>query len=175
MSTPEISAIARMLCGHLYTIVERGRAIPADKFDYAFALPAPTARVLVTHTYQWLVCDRQHIEIPNASQHPRLPEPPPDQQTLCDLLAAETDRWKTLILELSPEQLDEVRHQFNDPRDWSIRSILHHMYQNSVYKSGQISMIYFALGLDGKGLYEADFPNPVYEMIFGPSSDSAEG
>ena len=48
------------------------------------------------------------------------------------------------------------------------------MYQNCVYKSGQISMIYFALGLDGEGPYEADFPNPIYNMLFGPSGDSAK-
>lgn len=107
MSSPETEAIARMLCGHLYTIVERGRAIPADKFDWAFDLPAPTARTLVTHTYQWLVCDRQHIEIPDASRHPRVSTAPHDQQALCDALAAETARWRTLILELSAAQMDD--------------------------------------------------------------------
>lgn len=164
-----------MLCGHLYTIVERGRAIPTDKFDWAFALPAPTARTLVTHTWQWLVCDRQHIEMPDASAHPRVPDPPEDQQALCDALAAETDRWRSLTESLTPEKMDEPRHQFNDPRDWSIRGVLHHMYQNSVYKSGQISMIYFALGLDGEGLYEADFPNPIYDIVFGSVNSGSSG
>ena len=167
MSTPETEAIASQLCGHLRGIAHRGRGIPEGKFDFAFAPPAPSARTLVTHAYQWLVCDRQHVEQPDAAKHPRVPDAPQDQQALCDALLEETDRWQEMILSLTPEQLGEVRHQFNDPSDWSVRGILHHMYQNCVYKSGQLSYIYFALGLDGDAPYDAPFPNPIYEEVFG--------
>lgn len=157
-----------MLCGHLRQLAGCARQIPADKFDWTYAPPAPTPRILVTHAWQWLVCDRQHIENPDASQHPRVPEPPADQQALCDTLDAETARWEQIILALTPEQLDEKRHQFNDTEwDWSVRGILHHMYQNCVYKNGQLSTIYFALGLDGDAPYDAPFPNPIYTEIFG--------
>jgi hypothetical protein len=166
----ETETYARMLCGHLRQLVARAREIPLDKFDWAIAPPAPTARILVTHAYQWLVCDRQHIETPDASKHPRVPEPPEAQQALCDALSEETARWETLILSLTPGQLDEVRHQFNNPEDWSIRGILHHMCQNCVYKHGQLSTIYFALGLDGEEPYTAPFPNPIYDEVFGPKS-----
>ena len=166
MSTPETESIAAMLCGHLRGMVRNARAIPSEKFDFAYAVSAPTPRTLVTHAYQWLVCDRQHVEEPDASKHPRVPAPD-GQAALCDALAEETDRWQEMILALTPEQLDEVRHQFNSPEDWSVRGILHHMYQNCVYKNGQLSYTFFALGLDGEEPYDAPFPNPTYDEVFG--------
>ena len=96
------------------------------------------------------------------------PVPTPDGQiALCDALAEETDRWEAMILSLTPEQLGEERHQFNDPGPWSIRGILHHMNQNCVYKNGQLSYLYFAMGLDGTDPYAAPFPNPIYDEVFG--------
>ena len=169
MPTPETEWIARMLCGHLRQMVRNARQIPLGKFDFAYAPPAPTPRILVTHAYQWLVCDRQHIEEPDASKHPRVPTPD-GQAALCDALAEETDRWEAMILALTPEQLGEERHQFNDPSEWSVRGILHHMYQNCVYKNGQLSYLFFALGLDGDAPYDAPFPNPIYDEVFGPGS-----
>lgn len=166
MPITETESIARMLCGHLRQMVHHARAIPSEKFDFTFASPAPTPRTLVTHAYQWLVCDRQHVEEPDASKHPRVPRPE-SQAALCDALAEETDRWEAMILALTPERLDEERHQFNDPENWSVRGILQHMCQNCVYKNGQLSYLFFALGLDGDAPYDAPFPNPIYEEVFG--------
>lgn len=36
------------------------------------------------------------------------------------------------------------------------------MILNSIYKNGQVSMIYFALGLDGTEPYSAPFPDSIY-------------
>lgn len=143
------------------------RQIPADKFDWTFAPPAPTPRILVTHAYQWLICDRFHIEQPDASQHPRVPDPPETQTELCDALDAETDRWQTLLRNLTDEQLAEERHQFNGEQEWSVRGSVYHMVQNCIYKNGQLATIYFALGLDGTEPYDAPFPNPIYAEVFG--------
>ena len=164
----ENEGIAMMLCGHIRVMVRSARKIPADKFDWTYAPPAPTPRTLVTHAWQWLVCDRYHIEQPDASLHPRVPDPPDDQQALCDVLAAEADTWEKLILSLTPEQMAEKRHQFNETSwDWSVRGCLYHMLQNGIYKNGQLSTIFFALGLDGTEPYDAPFPNPIYAEIFG--------
>lgn len=165
----EITAIALVLCMHLRAMVRSARQIPPDRFDWTFAPPAPTPRILVTHAWQWLVCDRQHIEQPDASLHPPVPDPPDDPQALCDVLAAETDRWEALILGLTPEELDAPRFQFNATRrDWNLRGFLWHMVQNSVYKNGQLSTLFFALGLDGTEPYAAPIPNPIYAEAFGP-------
>jgi hypothetical protein len=43
------------------------------------------------------------------------------------------------------------------------------MIQNTIYKHGQFSTLYFALGLDGTEPYSAPFPNPIYAEIFGPA------
>ena len=166
--TPETQACAQVLCSHLRQMVHEARQIPPDKFDWTFAPPAPTPRILVTHAWQWLVCDRQHIEEPDAGQHPRCPEPPADPQALCDALAAETDRWQTLLASLTDERMAEVRHQFNDrDYDWSVRGCVYHMVQNCIYKHGQFATVFFALGLDGTEPYSAPFPNPIYDEVFG--------
>ncbi len=148
-------------------MTEFARQIPADKFDWTFAPPAPTPRILVTHAWQWLVCDRYHIEDADASRHPRVPDPPADQNALCDELDRETDKWQTLLEKMTDEKMAEVRHQFNGEWPWSMRGSVYHMTQNCIYKNGQLSTIYFALGLDGTEPYDAPFPNPIYAEVFG--------
>ncbi|MGI4787618.1 MAG: DinB family protein [Janthinobacterium lividum] len=163
-SHPENALYATNLCGHLRGMVHRMRQLPADKHDWTFAPPAPTPRILANHTWQWLVCDRQHIEEPDAAKHTLIPESPADFGLLCDALAKETDRWEQMILALTPDQLDSMRSQFND-YPMTVRDFLGHMLQNCIYKHGQFSTLYFALGLDGDIPYDAPFPNPFYAEL----------
>jgi hypothetical protein len=162
-----------LLGSHLDELVYRLRRIPADKWDWTFAPPAPTPRILATHAWQWLICDRQHIAEPDASRHPRIPDPPGDPQALCDALAEETRRWGELLLSLTPEQFIAERRQFNG-YPMNIRAFVAHMIQNCIYKNGQLATIYFALGLDGTEPYAAPFPNPIYEELFGPPPVAAD-
>ncbi len=168
----ETSLYADLLCGHLRGMVFRLRRVPADKWDWTFALPAPTPRVLAAHAWQWLVCDRQHIEEPDALKHALVPETPPDFLGLCDALAEETDRWERMILGLTPAQLDAPRAQFNG-YPMMVRDFLGHMLQNCIYKHGQFSTLYFALGLDGDAPYDAPFPNPIYAQLHKGSPDAS--
>lgn len=161
---PENEAYVSLLCGHLGQMVRRLRQIPADRWDWTFAPPAPTPRILATHAWQWLICDRQHIAEPDACRHPRVPDPPADPSALCDALQEETDRWHSLLMSLTLEQLDEPRRQFNE-YEMPVRGFVCHMIQNCIYKHGQLATIYFALGLDGEEPYDAPFPNPIYEML----------
>ncbi|MBV9848253.1 MAG: DinB family protein [Armatimonadetes bacterium] len=160
----ENEAYAGMLCGHLRDMTERLRLLPAHLWDWAPAPPAPTARILTAHTWQWLVCDRQHLAEPDARRHPLVPAPPADPKAMCDLLAEETERWQALILSLTPEQLDAPRLQFNG-RARGVRNFVCHMVQNSIYKHGQLTTLFFALGLDGDGPYTAPFPNDLYQSM----------
>src|SRR5258708_2026620 len=111
----ENEAYAGLLCGHLEGFVYRLRQMPPDRWDWQPEPPAPSARILAQHAWQWLICDRQHIANADASQHPRVPEPPADQQAMCDALAEETETWRALILSLTPEQFAAPRRQFNLP------------------------------------------------------------
>ena len=165
----ENEAYAFLLCHHLEGFVWRLRRLPLEKWDWTPDPAAPTARTLATHAWQWLICDRQHIHEPDASQHPRTPEPPEDPFALCDLLAEETETWRALIAGLTEEQLARVGHQFNIPdAGMNVRGFVCHMIQNVIYKHGQFATLYFALGLDGTEPYAAPFPNPIYEQCFGP-------
>jgi hypothetical protein len=162
--TPEIINIRQNLIGHLKGMLRWSRQMTPEQFDFTYHVAAPTARTLVTHAWQWLTCDRQHIEEPDASKHPLVMEAPQDMNALCDELEAETNRWDAMLQTLTAEQLDEVRHQFNNTDfDWSVRGCLYHMLQNTIYKHGQLSYLAFSFGLDGTEPYEAPFPNVFYK------------
>ena len=163
----ETEAYAGLLCGHLRGMVYRLRQLSPDQWDWTPAPPAPTARILATHAWQWLVCDRQHIAEPDALKHALVPAPPADTAALCDALAAETERWQELILGLTPAELDAPRRQFND-YPMTVREFVCHMIQNCIYKHGQFATLYFALGLDGDAPYDAPWPNPIYRELHGP-------
>lgn len=165
--TSESEAYEYLLCGHLKSMVRRLRALPADKWDWSPDVAAPTARILATHTWQWLQCDRQHILQPDPSIHPRIPDAPADPAAICDALAAETEEWRALIRSLTHEMLAEPRRQFDSEPDLSVRWFVCHMIQNTIYKHGQFATLFFALGLDGTEPYTAPFPNPIYEECFG--------
>ena len=153
-----------LLCMHLREMTERLRQIPADRWDWTFATPAPTPRILASHAWQWLVCDRQHIEEPDAAKHPLIPNPPTDPAAMCDALDAETDRWEALLRRLTPEEMEAERSQFNE-YPMPVKGFVGHIVQNSIYKHGQLATLYFALGLDGDAPYDAPFPNPIYAQL----------
>ena len=159
----ENQAYEDILCGHLTVFVRRLRKLPDDKWDWSPHHAAPTPRILATHTWQWLICDRQHIHEPDAAKHPDVPEPPADTAAFCDALEAETKQWSALLSHLTPEEMDGVRYQFNEADSkMTVRGFVCHMVQNTIYKHGQFSELFFALGLDGTEPYEAPFPNPIY-------------
>lgn len=164
-SAKEKEAYADLLCSHLNGFVNGLRKLPADKWDFTFAPPAPTPRILAAHTWQWLICDRQHIAKPDALKHPDIPEPPADPKAMCDALAEETERWRKLILAMTAEKLDRPGRQFNGQHEMTVRDFICHMIQNTIYKHGQFSTIFFALGLDGTEPYDAPFPNPIYAWL----------
>lgn len=150
------------LCGHLRVMVRKLRKIPADRWDWTPDAAAPTARILAAHAWQWLICDRQHIEEPDVTKHALIPEPPADPDGMCDALSAEIDRWEEMLKGLSPEKLVEPRNQFQ----WGPLNVgwfVMHMLQNCIYKHGQLSTLFFALRLDGDAPYDAPFPNRCYD------------
>lgn len=164
----ENRAYERLLCGHLESFLWRLRRLSPEQWDWTPDQAAPTARILAVHAWQWLICDRQHIDEPDAAKHARIPDPPTDPQALCDVLAEETERWRSLLRELTPARLDAPRSQFNR-HEMTVRDFICHMIQNTIYKHGQFTTLYFALGLDGREPYAAPFPNPIYDELFGPS------
>lgn len=157
----ENEAYVMTLCSHLRGMVRSLRNMSEEHWDWAPHVAAPTARILGTHAFQWLVCDRYHINEPDALKHPDVPEFPRDKEAACALFAEEIDRWQEMILNLTPEEFDAPREQFNDGA-MNIRGFINHMVQNCIYKNGQLSTLYFALGYDGTAPYDAPFPNPIY-------------
>jgi len=163
----ENKAYADILYMHLRQMAHFLGNIPPEKLDFTYDQAAPTPRTLAVHTLQWLICDRYHIEEPDAARHPRVPDPPDDPAALCDALLAEAETWRALLLALTPARLAEPRRQFNQG-EMNVRAFVAHIVQNTIYKSGQLSYLYYALGLDGIGPYEAPFPNDIYQEVFRP-------
>lgn len=163
----ENQAYERLLREHLEKFVKRLRQIPPEQWDWTPAPSAPTARILAAHAWQWLQCDRQHIAEPDASKHGRIPAPPENPLEMCDALAAETEQWRKLIRNLTPEQMAAPRVQFCYDDPLNVRGFICHMIQNCIYKHGQLATLYFALGLDGSEPYSAPFPNEEYEECYG--------
>jgi len=165
----ELELYEMILCGHLRGFAQRLRMLPAERWDWTPDQAAPTPRTLAVHTWQWLQCDRRHIAEPDASKHQPIPDPPTDPAALCDAMDAETSEWERLLRSLTPEQLDRPGKQFNiADSKMNVRGFIGHMIQNSIYKHGQFSELFFALGLDGTEPYTAPFPNPIYTDLFGP-------
>lgn len=164
--SPENNEYKNLLCGHMRVMVRRLRQIPEDQWDWTPHVAAPTARILAVHAWQWLICDRQHITEADAMQHPNVPEPPESITELCDAMDAEIANWDIMLLALTPEQMDEQRYQFNQEEGaMTVRGFISHMVQNCIYKHGQLSTLYFALGLDGTDPYDAPFPNTYYPLM----------
>ena len=97
------------------------------------------------HTWQWLICDRQHIA-------------EADTFAQCDASKQETIRRESLNLGLSFEEFAAKRRQFNS-YPMNGRDSVCHMIQNCIYKHGQFSALYFAMGLGGEAPYDPPFPS----------------
>ena len=152
----ELEADAAILLGHFRGMARSLRKLPADKWDWTYAPPAPTPRILAIHALAWLQCDRQHINNPDASSHRLVPEPPADPEAICGAMEAEADEWESLLKRLTSADLDRDGCQFGHAESaMNVRGFIAHMIQNVIYKHGQFSTIFFALGLDGEGPYEA--------------------
>lgn len=159
----ELELCRMLLIMHLRGFIYELRQLPADKWDWTPDQAAPTARTVAVHAWQWLICDRQHIEEPNATQHADVPDAPYDPEAFCVAFEAETENWNQLLRKLTPEQLDSPRKQFNlADAKMNVRGFIGHIIQNTIYKHGQFSTLFFALGCDGTEPYDAPFPNPIY-------------
>ncbi len=159
----ELELCRMLLIMHLRGFVYELRQLPADKWDWTPDQAAPTARTVAVHAWQWLICDRQHIEEPDAAKHADVPDAPHDPEAFCAAFEAETENWNQLLRALTPEQLDWSGRQFNIAEaPMNTRGFIGHVIQNTIYKHGQFSTLFFALGLDGMEPYDAPFPNPIY-------------
>ena len=162
----ENEAYADLLCGHLRGFAYRLKMLPEDKWDWTPDVAAPTARILAAHAWQWLICDRYHITIPNVDEHPAVPEPPSDPVAMIAALEEETANWQNLIAGFTQEDFARTIYQFGEPRaEGNVRGFVAHMIQNAIYKHGQFATLFYALGLDGTGPYDAPWPNPIYAEV----------
>ena len=159
----ELELCRMLLIMHLRGFIYELRQLPPDKWDWTPDQAAPTARTVAVHAWQWLICDRQHIEEPDATKHADVAEPPDDPEAFCAAFEAETENWNQMLKNMTPEQLDRPGHQFNIAEaKMNVRGFIGHIIQSTIYKHGQFSTLFFALGMDGTEPYDAPFPNPIY-------------
>jgi hypothetical protein len=157
----ETEVYQRMLCDYVLSMVGWLRKIPEDQWDWTPAVCAPTARQVAEHTWVTLVCDRQHVEQPDVSLHPLVPDPPREPAALCTALETEANWWRTWLEGQTAETYLVPRKQFG-VGPVNVRWMAYHITQQVVYKLGQLSTLYYALGLDGAEPYQAPSPNEYY-------------
>lgn len=160
----ENEAYVELLCRHLTDMIDRLRAIPAEQWDWTPAPSAPSPRMIAQHTWNWLVADRQHLQESNVTRHLPIADSPTDPEALCAALEAERDYWRQTLPALTPEQFAEERFQFG-MAPFGVRSLVTHITQQVIYKHGQLSTLYYALGLDGEAPYTAPYPNDDYARV----------
>ncbi len=161
----EIEAYEWLLIGHLQPMLTRLRMLKPEHWDWSPHPAAATPRTVAVHAWQWLQCDRQHIENPEFDSHVDVAEPPKQPEDFCVAFEAETQAWEGLFQRLTSEYLDQPRGQFSNDGDLNVRWFILHMIQNVIYKHGQLSEVFFALGYDGDQPYTAPLPNPIYAEV----------
>ncbi len=163
MTEPE--AYRDLLELHLKKIIARSLAMSEVQWNWSPSPSAPTTAALVEHAWVWLVSDR--VQIQDRNENGFCPEHLPESKE--DLIAAleeEAGEWKRMLTSMEPALLDDPLKNFG-VQEIDVRRLVTHMVQNVIYKSGQLSANYFALGLDGTEPYSAPFPRDVLEEIRG--------
>ena len=94
-----------------------------------------------------------------------MPEPPAEQQALCDLLQEEAEWWRSLLQRLTPEEFLQPRWRWNWNGPVNLRWLVCHMTGNVIYKHGQLATLYFSLGLDGEEPYLPPLPNNLHDQL----------
>jgi hypothetical protein len=170
----ELEAYELLLIMHLEGMLGSLRRLKPEHWDWTPDQAAPTPRTVAVHAWQWLMCDRQHIDEPDATKHSNVLEPPADCAEFCDAFQLEIENWRRLLRDLTPEDLSQPRQQFGFTEvEMNVRFFIGHMVQNVIYKHGQFSEVYFALGYDGVEPYSAPFPNAIYEKVRQAAEQSA--
>src|SRR5471030_32561 len=162
----ELESYEVLLIVHLEAMLRGLRRLKPEHWDWTPNQAAPTPRTVAVHAWQWLMCDRQHINMPDYRLHINVAEPPESIEAFCVAFELEIEEWRQLLRRLTPDELLEPRYQFGSTEyEMNVRYFIGHMIQNVIYKHGQFSEVFYALGYDGTEPYTAPFPNPIYDAI----------
>lgn len=159
--TNEIEVFELMICGYVGSILRAAHTISDEEWNWSFSERTPTSREICEHAFMWLWCDRQQLTVLDRTLHRPTPNLPADRLSMIRLLEQESNEWRLLIRGLDPKQLDEERMPWPG-ESRLVRSFLFHMGQHIIYKSGQMWMLAFHLGIDKCGPYDAPYPNKSY-------------
>lgn len=157
----ETEVYQQMLCGYIGQMAHWLKQIPEEKWDWTPGPGAPSVRQVAEHALVWLVCDRQHVSEPDIALHTPVPDPPREPAAFCAALEAEGKWWREWLGQQNPESYLQPRKQFGIS-PMNVRGFVFHITQQIVYKVGQLSTLYYALGMDGIDPYTAPQPNVYY-------------
>ncbi len=158
----ELEMFEMMVVGFTGSLIRSATKIPHDKWNWSFSERTPTAREICEHAYVWLWCDRMQITRFGGNEPFPTPELPSDQDSMLAILKGEADAWRTLIRSFESRYLADQYQVFGEGDNRNLRGFLFHMGQHLIYKVGQLSVLFYDLGLDGPEPYAAICPNELY-------------
>ena len=170
----EAKSYDRLLQLHLDKMIERCHKMSDEQWNWRPTPPAPSTKEVVEHAWIWLVMDRLHIENEIDMAAWQASSPPASRTLMIAEFERETKRWHEMLTSMDNRVLDQDRKRSGIFRA-TVRYFVQHMVQNVIYKSGQLSTLYFAQGLDGEAPFKAPMPNEIQEMVAGLLADPLIG
>jgi len=142
-----------MFLFHAEHIIQRCEAMTDEQWNWRPSVPAPNARETASHALMWMISDRMHLE-ERTDVHTAIVEVPNKKEELLQAFRSEVEVWRTWLTNADSRDLNKKVKRFGI-LPTTKRFFVGHALQNLVYKSGQVSVLYFAQGLDGTEPFKA--------------------
>ena len=134
-----------------------------EQWTWRPSAPAPNAKETVSHALAWMISDRMHLE-ERADVATADVDIPTSQKDLLGALKEEADKWRSWLSKADSRELSKKVKRYGI-LPVTKRFFVGHALQNLVYKSGQLSVLYFTQGLDGDAPFTAPMPKDILEML----------
>jgi hypothetical protein len=163
----ETELYSKLLESYISEMLEKLNLLSEDQWCWQPSPPVPSAQMLATNALEWMICDRQHINEPDAKFHDPIPPTPVERECVMERLSAELKEWVRLLSQIRVEDLEAPRRQFNrlDADDQNVRWMMLNAVDNVARRLGELTPLWLALGHGGADPYQNKLPHECYERL----------
>ncbi len=152
-----------MFLYHADNIIKRSEAMTHEQWTWRPAIPAPNSQETASHALAWMISDRMHLE-EQPNLHSAKVDIADNKNDLIEQFKREAEIWREWLSKADHRELNKKVKRFGI-FPMTKRFFVGHALQNLVYKSGQLSILYFAQGLDGDAPFNAPMPEQILETL----------